>query len=117
MGGYPQAALSGSHLESPRLCRGIVSDPDVLNSAQVADYLGLSRRALSTLVRRRIIDPGQVTDFAPWAVHRSHLDSRPVQQAVAAIKNSKKGTQGGDGAENQGLLFSMISAKEEKEAL
>jgi hypothetical protein len=93
------------------------NDPDILNSAQVAEYLGVSRRALSSLVQRGIINPGQVTDFAPWAVHRSHLDSRPVQQAVSAIKNSKKGTQGGDGAENQGLLFSMISAKQEKEAL
>jgi hypothetical protein len=74
--------------------------------------VGISRRAVSTLVSRGIIDSGQVTDFAPWAVSKAQLDSEAVQNAVLTTKNPQANLNQGDGASNQGLLFSTISEKE-----
>ena len=88
------------------------NDPNILNSTQAAEHLGISRRALLSLVSREIVDSGQVTDFAPWAVSKAQLDSEAVQNAVLTIKNPQANLNQGDGANNQGLLFSTISEKE-----
>ena len=51
-------------------------------------YLNVSRNALNTLVKARLINTNQVIEFAPWEVHKEQLDSEPMQQALKNLKQT-----------------------------
>jgi hypothetical protein len=81
------------------------NDPNVLNCKQAREYLGISWNALQTLVRRGVVKTNQVTDFAPWRLSRTQLDSDDVQRLVAALKETGRLPTEGECPESQRQLF------------
>jgi DNA invertase Pin-like site-specific DNA recombinase len=59
---------------------------DLLGMQEAADYLGVSHNGLLGLERLGAIERNQVTEFAPWRVPRSVLDSEHVQRLVRTLK-------------------------------
>ena len=61
-------------------------DPDIFTGQQAAEYLVISRNGLRGLIRLGAIDKNQVTDFAPWRISKTQLDSDEVQSLVRFLK-------------------------------
>jgi len=75
-----------------------------LNMSNAAAYLGISHNGLIGLERIRAISRNQVTDFAPWRIPRTILDSKLVQGLVAILKETGRLPKGGC-PKNQTTLF------------
>ena len=58
-------------------------------------YLGIGHNGLMGLVKRGVISPNQLSDFAPWRVSRSELDSEAVQTLVRLLKEKGRLPRGG----------------------
>lgn len=82
-----------------------VANPDVLTGQQAREYLGVGYHGLMTMVRRGIIHTNQVTDFAPWRLSRTELDSEPVQAFVKILKATGRPPSEGGSPQGQRLLF------------
>ena len=78
---------------------------EILNQSEVAAYLRISRNGVCALERRGAISSNQITDFAPWRVARSQLDSPLVQTSIRVLKETGRLPQGGC-PEAQTSLFS-----------
>jgi len=78
-----------------------------LTQSQVAAYLGVSRNGVLALERLGAISKNQITDFAPWRVPRSELDSERVQRLVRTLKDTGRlpRTPAGGCPEGQATLF------------
>lgn len=92
-------------------------NPDLMSGNQAASYLGISRHGLEALIREGALTKQQVTDFAPWEIAKSELDSEEVQGLVRVLKATGRIPKRGGCPENQTSLFPMNSGKVEKEAL
>ncbi len=66
-----------------------------LTQSEVASTLGISRNAVCALDRRGALSKNQITDFAPWRVPRSQLDSELVQTLVRVLKETGRLPKGG----------------------
>ncbi len=77
---------------------------DQLTQAEAAAYLGISRNGLCGLVSLGAVAPNQITDFAPWRVSRTELDSPRVRELVATLKAAGRLPKGGC-PEGQRRLF------------
>jgi len=80
-------------------------DPNILTGQQAAEYLGISRNGLLGLIRLAAIDKNQVTDFAPWRISRTQLDSDKVQALVRFLKREGRLPRHPDPPEDQQNLF------------
>ncbi|MFQ5473149.1 MAG: recombinase family protein [Dehalococcoidia bacterium] len=78
--------------------------PDVLTQSEALAYLDISRNAFLALVRRGVVAPNQITDFAPWKVSKSELDGEPIQAMVRTLKATGRLPKGGS-PKGQGELF------------
>ena len=92
-------------------------DSDVLTGQQARDYLGIGYHGLTALVHRGAIHTNQVTDFAPWRISRTELESEHVQELVAALKATGRLPPGGGSPKNQRSLFAEKSTERGKGAL
>ena len=61
-------------------------DHNILTGQQAAEYLGISRNGLLGLIRLGAVDKNQVTDFAPWRISKTQLDSDQIQSLVRFLK-------------------------------
>jgi DNA invertase Pin-like site-specific DNA recombinase len=77
---------------------------DYVTGLQAMRHLGVSRNALLALIRRGVLTQHQVTDFAPWRIAKSELDSPRVGQLVAFLRTNGRFPEGGSPA-NQRRLF------------
>jgi hypothetical protein len=77
---------------------------DVLTLSEARGYLGVGHSGMVALVRRGLISPNQVTEFAPWRVSRAELDSDRVRAVVKVQKETGRLPPGGC-PEGQGRLF------------
>jgi hypothetical protein len=94
-----------------------VADSDALTGQQARDYLGIGYHGLIRLVRRGLIRTNQVTDFAPWRLSRSELDSEQVQTFVKTLKRTGRPPSEGESPEGQQPLFPDKSTHPQKDAL
>jgi DNA invertase Pin-like site-specific DNA recombinase len=94
-----------------------VADPQVFTGQQARDYLGIGYHGLTALVRRGLVRTNQVTDFAPWRLSRSELDSRPVQAFVKVLKATGRLPPEGGSPKGQQPLFPEKSSTPRKDAL
>ncbi len=92
-------------------------DPDLLTGQQARDYLGIGYNSLLALVKRGLVHTNQVTDFAPWRIPRTQLDSEPVKKLVTALKKTGRLPAEGESPQNQHELFTENSTKTRKDAL
>ncbi len=74
---------------------------------KAAEYLGISRRGLSKLVKTGLIDKNQVMSFAPWEISREQLDSEEVQRAVLNLRNTGRLFPDNGCSKDQMELFSI----------
>jgi len=88
-------------------------NPDAFTAEKAAKYLGISRRALNTLVKRGLIETNQVMSFAPWEIAREQLDSDQVRQAIKNLRNTGRLFLNDGFSRNQIELFPTISSKNE----
>ena len=73
------------------------SDPNILNFNESKEYLGISGNGILGLVDRGAINKNQLTEFAPWKVKKSELDSERVQLLVEYLKkHGRFPKKGGD---------------------
>jgi len=70
-------------------------DPDVLNMNEAIKYLGIGHNGLLGLVKRGAISPNQLSEFAPWRVSRTELDSDRVQSLLRVLKETGRLPRGG----------------------
>ena len=70
-------------------------DPDVLNMNEAIKYLGIGHNGLLGLVKRGAISPNQLSEFAPWRVSRTELDSDRVQSLLRVLKKTGRLPRGG----------------------
>ncbi len=96
---------------------GRTANNEVLTGQQAQKYLGISRNALLSLIRRGVVDTNQVTDFAPLRISRAQLDSEEVQSLVRALKTTGRFPKQGGSPESQVPLFPEKSNMISKEAL
>ena len=89
-------------------------DPDVLTGQQAAEYLDISRNGLRGLIRLGAIDKNQVTDFAPWRISKTQLDSDHVQSLVRFLKREGRLPRYPTSPEDQQNLFEGVSKAKEK---
>ncbi len=80
-------------------------DPDVLTGQRAREYLGISYRALTALVRRGVVHTNQVTDFSPWRIARAELDSQPVQTLIKGLEKTGRLPATGESPQAQIKLF------------
>jgi len=90
---------------------------EMMSGNQAMAYLGISRHGLEALIRAGVVTKRQVTDFAPWMISRSELDSEAVQEVVRVLKTTGRVPTKGGCSEDQTSLFPMISGKVERDAL
>lgn len=89
-----------------RICQGKHSpNPDLLTGQQARNYLGIGYHGLTALVRLGAIHTNQVTDFAPWRISRTELDSESVQALVKVLKRTGRLPTEGGSPQNQLQLF------------
>ncbi len=82
--------------ETHRIRRGKrAPDDESISQNEAAKYLGVSRNVLRTLARRGVIATNQVTEFAPWRISKSDLDSDQVQWLVKELKRIGRLPKGG----------------------
>ena len=81
-----------------------LADPDCLTMNESQAYLGIGHNALLALVKRGVISPNQLTEFAPWRVSRAQLDSQTVQSLVKVLKETGRLPRGGS-PKNQLTFF------------
>jgi len=84
-------------------------NPGLLTGQQARDYLGIGYHGLTALVRRGAIHTNQVTDFAPWRISRTELDSESVQALVKVLKRTGRLPTEGGSPQNQLQLFTVKS--------
>ncbi len=84
-------------------------DPDFLTGQQAREHLGIGYNGLMALVRRGVVHPNQVTDFAPWRIDRAELDSEPVKTMVAILMARGRLPPKGESPQSQESLFPMKS--------
>lgn len=72
------------HLKAPRA----VEAEQYLTGKQVAERLGISRNGVLGLLRIGALHNQQPTDFAPWRIARSEVDSDRVQTLVKVLKRT-----------------------------
>ncbi len=77
------------------ICRETRNTQPSMTMNQVMQHLGVSHNGLLALVRRGVIETNQVTDFAPWRVDRTQLDSDEVQRLVGCLKRNQRLPKGG----------------------
>ncbi len=77
---------------------------DLLTMKETTQYLGVGHNGLLGLVKRGVVSPNQLTEFAPWRVSRNELDSEPVQSLVRILKTTGRLPRGGS-PKNQLTLF------------
>ena len=58
-------------------------------------YLGIGHNGLLGLVKRGAISPNQLSEFAPWRVSRTELDSDRVQSLLRVLKETGRLPRGG----------------------
>ena len=92
-------------------------NPNILTGQQARDYLGIGYHGLTALVRRAAIRTNQVTDFAPWRISRSQLDSPAVQALVKTLKEKGHLPPEGGSPLSQRELFVEKSTTPRKGAL
>lgn len=79
-------------------------DRDHLTMNEAMSYLGVGHNVLLGLVKRGVVSPNQLTDFAPWRVPRAELDSKEVQSLVRVLKQTGRLPKGGS-PKNQLTFF------------
>lgn len=77
---------------------------DRLTMSEATKYLGIGHNGLLGLVRLGAVSRNQITEFAPWRVSRSELDSDRVQSLVRFLKTTGRLPRGGS-PKNQLTLF------------
>ncbi len=70
-------------------------DPDRLTMNETQAYLSISHNALLALTKIGAISKNQITDFAPWRISRTELDSERVQSLVRVLKATGRLPKGG----------------------
>ena len=78
----------------------------VLTGQQARQYLGIGYNGLLALIRCGVIHTHQVTDFAPWRIPRTELDSEDVQKLVRILKKTGRCPAGRGSPVPQDSLFS-----------
>jgi len=63
-------------------------DDEHLSAKQVMDRLGISRNGVIGLIRIGALDNHQVTEFAPWRIPRSQVESKDVANMVKTLKRT-----------------------------
>ena len=61
---------------------------DYMTMSEAIAYLGVSHNGLLGLVNRGAISRNQITEFAPWRVPRTELDSEPVQRLIRVLRKT-----------------------------
>ena len=79
-------------------------DPDLLTMNEAKAYLGVGHNGLLNLVKRGVISPNQISEFAPWHVSLSELDSAAFENPVKILKQTGRLPKGGC-PKNQLTLF------------
>ena len=70
-------------------------NPDRLTMKEATAYLDISRNSLLGLVKMGAVAKNQITEFAPWRVSRSQLDSEYVRGLVKTLKKTGRLPRGG----------------------
>jgi hypothetical protein len=65
-------------------------DPEILTQHTAATYCGVSQTTIKQLVAADILPMMQVVPWAPWEIHRSDLDSKPVRDIVEYLHQTGK---------------------------
>jgi hypothetical protein len=79
-------------------------NPDILTMNETISFLRIGHNALLRLVKLGAISPNQITEYAPWKVSRSELESDRVQRLVKVLKETGRLPRGGS-PENQLTIF------------
>lgn len=71
-------------------CKRNTSDPSVLSLNAAAKYCGVSNTTIKTLVKSGMLACNQVAACAPWEIRREDLDSKPIHDAIEALRCTGK---------------------------
>ena len=90
-----------------------------MTMTQAQEHLGVSHNGLLALVRRGVIDPNQVTDFAPWRIARQEIESDEVHDMIKVLKATGRLPKGGSPKSQPGLFDAIngVTSKVERGAL
>ena len=67
-----------------------ISNPEILNQEQAANYLGVSTGTLRRLVQAQLLPKEQIVPYAPWEIRLADLDAEPVRSIVSHLKATGK---------------------------
>jgi DNA invertase Pin-like site-specific DNA recombinase len=76
-------------------------DERYMTGQQVIERLGISRNGVIGLLRVGALHNFQVTDFAPWRIPRSEVESETVKKMVKTLKKTGRLPSNGGCPENQ----------------
>ncbi|MBI4880694.1 MAG: recombinase family protein [Planctomycetes bacterium] len=70
-------------------------DPELFTCEQAMSYLGVSRNTLRALIERGVLHNRQVTEYAPWQIAKSELDSKPLRDLISCLRATGRLPKGG----------------------
>jgi len=82
-----------------------LSDPEILNLKQAAQYCRVSQNTLQRLAKQGILQMEQAVHLAPWEIRKADLDSDPVYGILERLRRTGRLVLPGDHLDEQRALF------------
>jgi AraC-like DNA-binding protein len=77
---------------------------DTMTMSEIRKHLGISQSSVESLARLGAITTNQITEFAPWRVARTEVESERVQDLVRHLKRTGRLPKGGCRQTQPGLF-------------